>query len=96
MPVSYAQARDIMVSNVRPKWTHGTFYVDESEITEDDEMYVFTVGPRELLVDGDDSYQRVGSSLPVVFKDDGRLEWRTWVSLLNSRPGMQSRPNPGA
>jgi hypothetical protein len=96
MAISYAQARDIVLAEVPPQWTLGTFYMDESTITEDDEVFVFTVGPRELLIDGDEDYERDGSSLPVVSKEDGRLEWLTWPFLLINRPELEARPNPDA
>ena len=96
MAIGYAQARDIVLTEVPPQWTLGTFYLDESTIIEDGDVFVFTVGPRELLVDGDKDYERDGSALPVVFKDDGRLEWLTWAYLLINRDDLETRPNPDA
>lgn len=96
MAISYAQARDIVLAEVPPQWTLGTFYLDEKTITEDDEIFVFVVAPRELLVDGDEEYRRDGAGFPIVFKEDGRLEWDTWASMLIERPDLESRPNPDA
>lgn len=72
MPVSYEQARDIIRHHFEPNWTHGTFCLDDRKIVENDEFYVFAVGAREFLVDGDESYEAIGG-VSVVYKEDGRV-----------------------
>ena len=86
MPVSYEQARDIIRRRLEPTWTHGTFCLDGRKIVGNDEFYVFAVGAREFLVDGDESYEAVGG-VSVVYKEDGR------VGSLASWPSRPIRPS---
>ena len=94
MALSYEEAREIVLREVAPNWGLGTFCLDDREITEDDEVYVFTVGAREYIVDGDESYLTVGGALPVVHKADGKLESMPWAALLQVRPNLRTQPNP--
>jgi hypothetical protein len=94
MAITYAQALELARQAAEPEWNLGTFCLDDREITEDDEVYVFTVGARELLVDGDEEYVTWGGAMPVVSKVDGTVEWQPWVVLMNSRPDLRSYPNP--
>lgn len=57
MPFTYEQAREIIRDHLEPGWTHGTFCLDDTNIVENDEFFVFEVGAREFLVDGDGSYE---------------------------------------
>ncbi len=92
MAVTYEQAREIVRRNTEPDWATGTFCLDDRRIVENDEIYVFEVGAREYLVAGDVSYMIAGS-IPVVHKDDGRIEW--WPSpVIGMDSSIRSRPNP--
>jgi hypothetical protein len=92
LPVSYEEAREIIRSRFEPGWTHGTFCLDDRYITENDEFYVFSVGAREYLVDGDLEYAIAGG-VPVVFKSDGHVESRASVTVAMD-PTITGRPNP--
>jgi 5-formaminoimidazole-4-carboxamide-1-beta-D-ribofuranosyl 5'-monophosphate synthetase len=58
--VSYEEAREIVRAHFEPGWIDGTFCLDDRSITENDEFYVFEVGAREYLVDGDFDYAIAG------------------------------------
>lgn len=92
MSVTYEQAREIIRDRLAPSWTHGTFCLDDRNIVENDEYFVFEVGAREFLVDGDGSYEAIGG-VPVVYKEDGRVG-----SLPSAEVAMDDsirrRPNP--
>jgi hypothetical protein len=92
MPVSYEQARDIIRRRLEPTWTHGTFCLDDRKIVENDEFYVFAVGAREFLVDGDESYEAVGG-VSVVYKEDGRVGSLASVAVATD-PTVRVAPNP--
>jgi hypothetical protein len=94
MAIGYEQARELARQAAEPGWAVGTFCLDDRHITEDDEVYVFTVGARELLVDGDEDFLMYGNSLPVVSKKDGSVEWQPWVVLMGTRPRLVTRENP--
>lgn len=91
-PPSYEEARELVREATEPGWSHGTYCLDDRNILENDEYYVFTVGAREFLIDGDQSYAIVGGT-PIVYKADGRLDW-----IASPEAGMneslRSRPNP--
>lgn len=72
MPVSYEEAREIVRRQTVSGWPVGTYCLDDRVIVENDEFYVFVVGAREYLVDGDMSYCVFGG-VPVVYKADGRF-----------------------
>jgi hypothetical protein len=92
MAVTYEEARDIVRDSLAPNWTHGTFCIDDRTITENDELYVFVVGAREFIVDGDRSYAIIGG-LPVVYKEDGRMASLPSVAVATD-PTLRDRPNP--
>jgi hypothetical protein len=58
----------------------------------DNEFYVFSIGDREDLVDGDSSYT-IGSGVPIVYKATGRLDSRASVTVATD-PTVKGRPNP--
>lgn len=92
MTVSYEEAVEIIRAHFEPGWTHGTFCLDDRYITENDEFYVFEVGAREYLVDGDFEYAIAGG-VPVVYKSDGHIESRASVTVATD-PTITGRPNP--
>jgi hypothetical protein len=92
MTVSYETARETVRAATEPEWPIGTYCLDDRRIVENDEVYVFQVGPREWLIDGDDSYA-VAGAVPVVHKADGRLEWRP-SSMTGTDPTITARSNP--
>ena len=92
MPVSYEQAREIVRAHFEPGWTHGTFCLDDRMIVANDEFYVFNVAAREYVVDGDDSFATEGG-MPIVFKEDGRVESLPSV-MVATDTSVRSRPNP--
>ncbi|TMQ98963.1 hypothetical protein ETD83_18775 [Actinomadura soli] len=92
MTVTYEQAREIVRAHFEPGWTHGTFCLDDRTIGQNEEFYVFNVGAREFIVDGDESYAVVGG-VSIVFKEDGRIGSRPSAVIAND-PSIRSRPNP--
>jgi len=90
--VTYEQAREIARQALEPGWQYGTFCLDDRKIAENDQLYVFDVGARECLVDGDMSFL-VAGGVPVVYKADGRLEWLPSV-VVGPDPTIRVRPNP--
>jgi hypothetical protein len=92
MTVTYEEARAKVRDSFEPGWTHGTFCLDDRTITETDDMYIFAVGAREFLVDGDDSYESVGG-VSVVYKNDGRVASLPSVAVATN-PTVRTRPNP--
>jgi hypothetical protein len=92
MSISYEAARELVREASEPGWSVGTYCLDDRTIVENDTMYVFSVGAREHLVEGDRSYAIAGA-VPVVYKEDGRLAW-----LPSPTVGMDTtlrrRPNP--
>ncbi|MFB9838784.1 hypothetical protein [Actinoallomurus acaciae] len=92
MAVTYEEARTKVRDALEPGWTHGTFCLDDRTITETDDMYVFEIGAREYLVDGDDSYEVIGG-VSVVYKEDGRVASLPSVAVATD-PTVRTRPNP--
>lgn len=92
MAVTYEEARAKVRDVLEPGWTNGTFCLDDRTITETDDMYVFEVGAREYLVDGDESYEVIGG-VSVVYKEDGRVASLPSVSVATD-PTVRTRPNP--
>lgn len=92
MTVTYEQAREIVRERFEPGWTQGTFCLDDREIVENDEFYVFSIGAREFIIDGDFDYMIAGG-VPIVYKSDGRVEGRASVDVAMD-PTVRRRPNP--
>ena len=92
MAVSYEEAREIVRRAVQAEWTPGTFCLDDRTILENEQMYAFSVGAREWIVDGDEDYI-VEGALPVVYKDDGRLAWLSSATIALD-DSLRTRPNP--
>ncbi|MEU5723171.1 hypothetical protein [Micromonospora sp. NPDC047738] len=92
MAVTYEQARDIVRHATEPDWPFGTYCLDDRRIVENDDFFVFEVGAREFLVDGDMSYAMAGS-VPVVHKADGRLEYVPSFQI-GTDSSIRNRPNP--
>jgi hypothetical protein len=92
MTVTYEQARAKVRDYFEPGWRHGTFCLDDRTITETDDVYVFKVGAREFLVDGDDSYEVIGG-VTVVYKKDGKVASLPSVAIATD-PTVRNRPNP--
>jgi hypothetical protein len=92
--VSYAQARDAVRDAAAPGWQDGTFWLDDTLIVEDGELYYFRVGPREWLVDGDTSRARYGGAVPAVIKATGQLIWMPEVRVALRHRSLRYRPNP--
>ncbi|OEV12582.1 hypothetical protein [Streptomyces nanshensis] len=90
--ITYDEARDLVRAQLEPGWTPGTFCLDDRKIVENDTMFVFAVGAREHLVDGDISYA-VAGSVPVVYKETGELALLPSVDV-GTDPTVTQRPNP--
>jgi hypothetical protein len=56
MSVSYDEAPEIVRMDTEPGWGFGTYCLDDREILENDEVYVFNVGAREFIVSEDTSF----------------------------------------
>jgi hypothetical protein len=92
MVVSYEEAREIVRQQTEPGWDLGTYCLNDRTIIENDEIYVFDVGAREYLVDGDTSYCIFGG-VPVVYKANGRFD--TLPSpMIAMDPTVRTRHNP--
>ena len=92
MAVTYEEAREIIRRKLEPTWRLGTFCLDDRKIVENDEFFVFNVGAREYIVDGDRSYHILGG-VSVVYKEDGRLGSLASVEVAID-PTVTIRPNP--
>jgi hypothetical protein len=92
MAVTHEEARELVRAKFEPGWTFGTFCLDDRYIVENDEFYVFSVGAREDLVDGDESYA-VAGGVTIVYKEDGRISALPSVQVATD-PTVQGRPNP--
>jgi hypothetical protein len=92
--MTYEQAREIVREAFEPGWRDGTFCLDDRTIVEDDISYVFAVGPRELLIDGDVSYARFGGGVPAVMKANGALVIMPEVRMALAAGALRTRPNP--
>jgi hypothetical protein len=92
MSITYEAARELVRAAAEPCWSTGTFCLDDRRIVENDAMYVFAVGAREHLVDGNRSYAIAGA-VPVVYKADGRLAWLP-SPMVGMDDTLTSRPNP--
>ena len=94
MPVTYEQAREIIRNHFRPGWTHGTFCLDDRNIVENDDFYVFEVGAREFIVGGDESYEAIGG-VPIVYKKDGSIGSLPSVAIaMDDSIRREANPNP--
>ncbi|MFJ3182391.1 hypothetical protein ACIPJN_28945 [Streptomyces sp. NPDC086796] len=92
MTLSYEDARARVIDAAKPGWDTGTFHLDDGEITENDDMFVFNVGAREFLVDNDASFAVVGG-VWVVYKSDGRVTTVPSVDVAMDQ-SIRTRPNP--
>ena len=92
MTVTYEQARDRVRSELQPTWTTGTFCIDDRQIVENSEMFVFEVGAREFLKDKDPSFGIVGG-VTVVYKEDGRVDSLPSVQVATDET-IQRHENP--
>ncbi len=92
MTVTYEEAREIVRQATEPEWQFGTYCLDDRQVTENDERYVFEVGAREYLIDGNISFA-VAGAVPTVVKASGALEWLPSVTVAMD-PSVRSRPNP--
>jgi hypothetical protein len=90
--ITYEEAVRIVLEHSTPGWTIGTFHLDDRKIVETDEVYVFNVGAREYLVDGDMSFAIAGG-VPVVYKATGEFGSRSSV-VVATDPAMRVRENP--
>jgi hypothetical protein len=90
--VTHERAREIIRAELEPSWTHGTFCLDDRQIVENDELFVFSVGAREWLVDGDHDYLLIGE-VHVVSKADGSVSSRPSIEIAMD-DSIVRRPNP--
>jgi hypothetical protein len=91
--ITYEQARDVVRKSFEPDWTDGTFYLDDRTVLENDELYVFRIGPRELLVDGDLSFARYGGAVPAVVKASGNLVLIPEIRMIDLAGSLRIRSN---
>jgi hypothetical protein len=94
MTVSYNEARRLVIETLAPNWHDGTFCLDDRLIVEDDDLYFFKVGARELLVDGDISYARFGGGVAGVVKSTGMVVWIPEIRLALRAHSLHMRRNP--
>lgn len=91
--ITYEQARDLVRQLFEPDWTDGTFHLDDRTVLENDELYVFRIGPRELLVDGDLSYARYGGAVPAVVKATENVVLIPEVRMVELAASLRIRSN---
>lgn len=91
--ISYEQARDLVRQSFEPDWSDGAFYLDDRTVLENDELYVFRIGPRELLVDGDQTYARFGGGVAAVVKATGNLVVIPEVRMIELAGTLRIRSN---
>ena len=92
MAISNEDALQVVLEHFGPRWTDGTFYLDDKKIVETHEAYVFEVGAREWLVDGDISFAIAGG-VPVVYKESGELGSLPSAEVATD-PTVRIRENP--
>jgi hypothetical protein len=92
MTISFEQARDLVRAELGPSWTLGTFCIDDRQIVENGDMWVFEVGAREWLKGQDPSFATLGG-VTVVYKKDGRVDTLPSVQVATD-PTIQRRDNP--
>lgn len=92
MGVTYEQARESVRARLEPGWKWGTFCLDDRYIVENDEFWVFAIGAREHLIDGDRGYAIAGG-VTVVYKADGHIGALASAEVAID-PTIQGKPNP--
>jgi hypothetical protein len=92
MNITFEQARDRVRTELQSTWTNGTFCIDDREIVENDDLYVFEVGAREFLKDQDPQFAELGG-VTVVYKADGRVGTLPSVQVATDST-IQRRKNP--
>jgi hypothetical protein len=92
LSVTYEQARESVRAKFEPDWEPGTFCLDDRNIVENDEFWVFAVGAREFLIDDDFDYAIAGG-VPVVYKADGNIDSRPSAEVATDST-IRSTPNP--
>ncbi|MFE2639513.1 hypothetical protein ACFXKF_32925 [Streptomyces scopuliridis] len=94
MTVSYEQARDLVRKTLESDWTNGTFCLDDRQIVENDELFVFEVGALEHIEGGDASFA-VPGGVTVVYKEDGRIDSLPSLTVATDPTiHIQQNPNP--
>ena len=93
MTVTYEQAREIVRERFEHGWPFGTFCLDDRKIVENDDFYVFSIGAREFIIDGNWSYMIAGGGTPIVYKSDGHVDSRQGRDLATD-PSIRRRTNP--
>lgn len=96
MATTYEQAAkavyDASIKEWEPSW--GTFLLDDRDIIEDDEVFVFIVGAREMLIDMNPDFTTVGGGNGVVSKIDGTLTRVPWIFVEEEHPNLVQYKNP--
>jgi hypothetical protein len=94
MSVTYEEARSVVCETLAPHWEDGTFCLDDRLIVEDDDLYLFNVGARELIEGGDESYARFGGAIAGVVKETGLVIWVPEVQVAARADSFRTRTNP--
>ncbi|WP_344954332.1 hypothetical protein [Actinomadura miaoliensis] len=89
--MTYEEAQEVVRERFERGWAHGTFCLDDRVIVENEEFYVFSIGAREFIIDGDDSYAIVGG-VPIAYKKGGQIGSRPSVGIATD-PSIRSRPD---
>jgi hypothetical protein len=71
--ISYMEATEIVTRELADSWEPGTFYVDPQGF-ENGELFMVPYGPREWLVDGDETFLLMDSLIALVNKETGELD----------------------
>ena len=96
MTITYERAAAIVYNEASSEWdpSWGTFVLDDRDVVEDEEVFVFVVGSREMLVDMNPDFLMAGDRNGVVSKADGSLTWVPWLFVQEEHPNLVERPNP--
>jgi hypothetical protein len=94
--ITYREARALVATALARSWREGTFCIDDRQIIEDDDAFLFPVGPREQLVDGDQAYATFGGGVVAVVKSRREVVWVPEVRLIPRLASLRVRPNPDA
>jgi hypothetical protein len=75
MTATLEEAYKTIEREVGRDWDTGTFMIERGKTAESDLAWVFSVGAREYLVDGNRDFLILGGNVPVILKFTGELRW---------------------
>lgn len=80
--ITYEEAVEIFTADQEPKWDGpGTFYV-EMEGWENEEFYLIPYGPKEYIVDEDNTFEVTDLPTGLVNKVTGEISFKDYLPNL--------------